>query len=190
MTVMSALTKLSPVSTTRRYACLSSSSASASECPLSPCRWGMTTPPRISFRRSENRCESYPMPTRISRLHDAHGEVPGVLGVVDPDAGDRHAARHLRGREQRVEPVQGSDRERHADHGEICQRGGEPWKGGGKPRPGDDYLEPLLPGVLHEVRGLIGLPVGGRDMELVRNARLAQHLASGLDPRLVTLGSH
>src|SRR5207245_3010647 len=48
------------------------------------------------------------MPTRISRLHDADGEVCGVLGVVDSDARHGHAARHLGGGEQRVKPVQGT----------------------------------------------------------------------------------
>ena len=47
----------------------------------------------------------------------------------------------------------------------------------------------LLPGALHEVRGLVGLPVGGRHVELVRNARLAEDVEGGLDTRLVALGA-
>src|SRR6266700_3774778 len=138
---MSALTKLRPASTTRRYARLSKSreaasrqrgsvggnicpmsprpaaprmasvracaTASASECPTSPREHGISTPPRMNFlpSPSANRCESYPIPTRMSGLEDADREESGVLGVVDPDARHRYAARHLRGGEQCVEPV-------------------------------------------------------------------------------------
>src|SRR2546426_852148 len=161
ITVMSALTKLRPASTTRRYARLSRSresasrhrgsvggnicpmsprpaapstasvracaTASASECPTSPRGWGISTPPRMSFLPSPSakRCESYPIPTRMSGLENADREESGVLGVVDPDARHRYAARHLRGGEQRVEPVQRPAREWHADHREIGDRGGE-----------------------------------------------------------------
>ena len=44
--------------------------------------------------------------------------------------------------------------------------------------------------VLHELRRLVRLAVRGGDVERVRNARLAQHIEGGLDPRLVALGSH
>src|SRR5438093_11552434 len=225
ITVMSALTKLRPASTTRRYARLSKSresasrqrgsvggnicpmsprpaaprmasvracaTASASECPTSPREYGISTPPRISFlpSPSANRWESYPIPTRMSGLENADREESGVLRVVDPDAGHRHAARHLRGGEQRVEPVQRPDRERHADHREIGDRGDESRERRRQPRPGDHHLEALLAGALHEVRRLVGLPVGGGHVELVRNARLAQDFEGGLDTRLVASGS-
>lgn len=39
---------------------------SASECPSNPSRWGMSTPPRMSFRPSTNRCTSYPCPILIA----------------------------------------------------------------------------------------------------------------------------
>src|SRR6267378_1008510 len=223
--VMSALTKLKPASTTRRYAFFNRSmesasrqrgsvggnicpmsprpaaprmasvracaTASASECPTSPRGWGISTPPRMSRRPSASvkRCESYPIPTRTSGLENTDREESGVLGVVDPDAGHRYAAGQLRGGEQRIEPVQRPARERHADHREIGDRGGEPWECRREPRPGDHHPEALLAGAFHEVRGVIGLPVGGGHMELVRNARLAQDLEGGLDTRLVALGA-
>src|SRR2546422_10090530 len=225
ITVMSAPTKRSPASTTRRYARLSRSSesasrqrgsvggnicpmsprpaaprmasvracatASASECPTSPRGYGISTPPRMSLRLSPSakRCESYPIPTRTSGLENADREESGVLGVINSDAGHRHAAGHLGGGEQRIEPVQRPDREWHADNGQIGDRGGESGERRREPRSGDHDPEALLPGTFHEVRGLIGLPVGGRHVELVRNARLAQDLEGGLDARLVALGA-
>src|SRR2546426_6426230 len=50
--------------------------ASASECPTSPREYGISTPPRISFlpSPSANRCESYPIPTRMSGVEDADRE--------------------------------------------------------------------------------------------------------------------
>src|SRR5712692_8357561 len=104
---------------------------------------------------STNRCESYPIPTRTSGLENTDREESGVLGVIDPDAGHRYAVWQLRGGEQRIEPVQ-----RHADHREIGERGGEPWERRREPRPGDHHPEALLAGAFHEVRGLIGLPMG------------------------------
>src|SRR5882762_2938414 len=178
---MSALTNVSPVSTTRRYARLSKSresalrqrgsvggnicpmsprpaaprtasvracaTASASECPTSPRGWGISTPPRMSFLPSPSakRCESYPIPTRMSGLEDAERQQSGVLGVIDPDAGHRHAARYLGGREQRIEPVQRPGRERHPDHREIGDRGGKSRERRREPRSGDDHPEALLP---------------------------------------------
>src|SRR6266576_7129339 len=56
-------------------------------------------------------------------------------------------------------------------------------------RSSDHHPEPLLPSAFHEVRGLVGLPVRGGYVELVRNARLAQDLEGGLDTRLVALGA-
>src|SRR2546426_737781 len=41
--------------------------ASASEWPARPCRWGISTPPRIILRPSAKRWESYPMPTRTAQ---------------------------------------------------------------------------------------------------------------------------
>src|SRR6266566_2992624 len=225
ITVMSALTKVRPASTTRRYARLRRSresasrqrgsvggnicpmsprpaaprtasvracaTASASECATSPRWWGISTPPRMSLLPSPSvkRCESYPIPTRMAGLEDADREESGVLGVVDPDARHRYAARHLRGGEQRVEPVQRPGREWHADHREIGDRRGESRERRRQPRTGDDHPEALLPSALHEVRGLVGLPVRGGYVELVRNARLAQDLEGGLDTRLVALGA-
>src|SRR6266436_2598092 len=225
ITVMSALMKVRPASTTRRYARLSRSSestsrqrgsvggnicpmsprpaaprmasvracatASASECPTSPREYGISTPPRMSFlpSPSANRCESYPIPTRMSGLEYAERQQSGVLGVIDPDAGDGDAARHLCGGEQRIEPVQRPGRERHADHREIGERGGESGERRRQSRSGDHHPEPLLPGAFHEVRGLVGLAVGGGHVELVRNARLAQDLEGGLDTWLVALGA-
>src|SRR5882724_9752644 len=190
ITVMSALMKVRPASTTRRYARLSRSresasrqrgsvggnicpmsprpaaprmasvracaTASASECPTSPRGWGISTPPRMSLRPSPSvkRCESYPIPTRTSGLENTDREESGVLGVIDSDAGHGHAAGQLRGGEQRIEPVQGPGRERHADHRKIGERGGESRECRRQPRPGDYHPEPLLPGALHEVRGL------------------------------------
>src|ERR1043166_3115044 len=62
----------------------------------------------------------------MSDLEDAHGQMGGVFGVVDPDARHGDAPRHLGGGEQRVEAVQGADRERYADHGEVGERRGDP----------------------------------------------------------------
>src|SRR2546422_1656575 len=165
--------------------------ASASECPTSPRGEGISTPPRMSLRPSPSakRCESYPIPTRTSGLENADREESGVLGVVDSDAGHRHAAGHLRGGEQRIEPVQRPGRKRYADHREIGEGGGESRERRREPRAGDHHPEALLPGTFHEVPGLIGLPVGGGHVELVRNARLAQDLEGGLDTRLVALGA-
>src|SRR2546422_3684468 len=117
ISVVWAIERRRPASTTRRYARLSRSSesasrqrgsvggnicpmsprpaaprmasvracatASASECPTSPREYGISTPPRISFlpSPSANRCESYPIPTRMSGLEDADREESGVLGV-------------------------------------------------------------------------------------------------------------
>src|SRR6267378_8601205 len=225
ITVMSALTNVSPASTTRRYARLSKSresasrqrgsvggnicpmsprpaaprtasiracaTASASECPTSPRGWGISTPPRISFRPSASakRCESYPIPTRMSGPEDADREESGVLGVVDPDACHRYAARHLRSGEQCIEPVQRPDREWHADHREVGEGRGKSGERRRQPRPGDHHPEALLPGALHEVRRLVGLPVGGGYVELVRSARLAQDFEGGLDTRRIALGT-
>src|SRR2546428_13466720 len=180
ITVMSALTKLKPASTTRRFAFFNRSmesasrqrgsvggnicpmsprpaapstasvracaTASASECPTSPRGDGISTPPRMSFlpSPSANRCESYPIPTRISGSENAEREESGVLGVIDPDAGHRHAARHLRGGEQGVEPVQRPDRERHPDHREIGDRGGKSRERRREPRTGVHTPEALL----------------------------------------------
>src|SRR5882724_3696719 len=225
ITVMSALMKVRPASTTRRYARFSKSresasrqrgsvggnscpmsprpaaprtasvkacaTASASECPTSPRGWGISTPPRMSFLPSPSakRCESYPIPTRISGLENADREESGVLRVIDADAGHGHATGHLRGGEQRIEPVQGPARERHADHREIGERGGESRERRREPCPGDHHPEALLPRAFHEIGGLVGLPVGGGHVELVRNARLAQDVEGGLDTRLVAFGA-
>src|SRR5690349_364542 len=156
---------------------------SASECPASPCRWGTATPPRINFRRSANRCESYPMPTRISDLEDSDRQVGGVFGVVDTDAGHRHTARDLRGGEQRVEAVERPHRERHPDHRQIGERGGEPGERGRESGAGDDHPEPPSPGTRHQLGGLLRLAVRRGYVELIRNARLVEDLEGGLDTR-------
>src|SRR2546421_9225822 len=225
MTVTSALTKLKPASTTRRYARWSSSSesasfqrgfvggnmvpmsprpaaprmasvracatASASECPARPRGWGISTPPRMSLRPppSANRCESYPTPTRMSDLEDADRQVGGVLGVVDADACHRDTARRLRRGDQRVEAVERSDRERHADHGEVGERCREAGKRGGQTRARDDHLETAAPGPRDELRGLVGLAVCGGDAELVGHAGLGENVEGWLDPGFVVFGA-
>src|SRR5229473_2270408 len=166
--------------------------ASPSECPARPRGWGMSTPPRISLRvpSSAKRCESYPIPTRISHLEDPDREMGGVLGVVDADAGHRHPRWQLGGGEQGVEAVQGPHREWHPDHGQIRERGGEPRQRRRQPGARDDHLEALPPGPRDEPSRLIGLAVRRGDVALVADARLREDLEGGFDARLVRFRAH
>ena len=80
----------------------------------SPGGWGLGMGPA--------RC---PARNRRSGAEDPRRQHGGVLRVVDADARDRHAGRHLHDREQRVEAVEDAHRraERHADHGQVGVRG-------------------------------------------------------------------
>src|SRR2546421_146510 len=129
ITVMSALTKLRPASTTRRYARLSRSSESAS---------------RQRGSVGGNICPMSPRP--------AAPRMASVRACATASASECPPRRR-------------------------------------EPRSGDAHPEALRPGALHEVRGLVGLPVGGGHVELVRNARLAQDVEGGLDTRLVAFGA-
>ncbi len=67
-----------------------------------------------------------------------------MRGVVETDAGDRHAGRHLHDREDRVEPAGGGEAagQRHADHGQLGVRGDRARQRGGDARAGDDHAQP------------------------------------------------
>ena len=55
----------------------------------------------------------------VGQRQDLGREIPGVLGpgFPDRDAGYRHTARHLHGREQGIEATEGATRHRDPDHG-------------------------------------------------------------------------
>ena len=65
------------------------------------------------------------------------------LGLSIADAGDRHARRHLRDRQQRVEPAGGGHaaRERDADHRQVGVRGDDARQRGRQAGAGDDHLQ-------------------------------------------------
>src|SRR6184192_3887738 len=187
ITVMSALTKLRPASTTRRYARLSKSRESASRqrgsvggniCPMSP----RPAAPRMASVRacataSASECPTSPREYGIS--------TPPRISFLPSPSANRWESYPI---PTRMSGVEDADREESGVLGVVDPDAGHR-DAPGHLRPGDDHPEALRPGALHEVRGLVGLPVGGGHVELVRNARLAQDVEGGLDTRLVAFGA-
>ena len=117
----------------------------------------------------------------LLRVPAALGEDPRredrrVPRAVDRDARDRHARRHLRDREQRVEPAADALRraQRDADHRQVAVGGDDPGKRGRHPGAGDDHAHSA------ELRGrrVLGdaarVAVRREDLQLVRDPALAQ----------------
>src|SRR5947199_7624 len=99
--------------------------------------------------------------------------VMSALTRLSPASTTRRYARLSRSRES-------ASRQRGSVGGNICPM---------SPRPGDHHPEALFSRRFDQVPRLLRLPMGGGDVELVRNARLAQDLEGGLDTRLVAFGA-
>ena len=95
-----------------------------------------------------------------SRIRAAR--IAGVPGVVEADAGDRHARRHLRDRQHRVEAARGRQaaRQRHADDRQVGVRGDHAGQRRRQPGAGDDHAQAAHPRVLGVVGDRVGLAVG------------------------------
>ncbi len=104
---------------------------------------------------------------RPSCAEDSRRQYRGIARVVDPHARDRDAGRHLRDRQQRIEPAgnRGPARQRHADHGQIAVRSHDAGQRRRQAGAGDDYTQTAQP----RVARVVGYRVGSRwaDITLV-----------------------
>jgi len=115
----------------------------------------------------------------VVQRKDARGEKRGVRGAADRHRRDRDAGRHLRDREQRVEPVEGARLDRDADHRQVGLRRNHSREMRRAARAGDDDFDPAplrLARVLeHQVRRAMGRD----DAQLARDAQLLQGRRGG-----------
>ncbi len=112
---------------------------------------------------------------------DASRQDGRVLRVVHAHRGHRHAGRHLRHREQRVEPA-GHRRlraERHADHRQLGVGRHHAGQRRGQAGPGDDHADPAQARVLRVLGHGLGVAVRAHHPHLVPDAELLQ-LGRGL----------
>ena len=133
-----------------------------------------------------------PIELRSYAREDPGGEHGGVPRVVDADAGDRHAGRHLGDREQRVEAARDRRpaRQRHADHRQVAVRGDDAGQRGRQAGAGDDHPQAAHPRVAGVVGDRVRLAVGRHDPDLAADAALGQLLLGGLHRRHVALRAH
>src|SRR5829696_6856642 len=126
------------------------------------------------------------------RVEDARREHRGVLRVVDADARDRHARRHLRDREQRVEPAADRHRrgERDADDRQLRVSGDDTRQRRGQPGAGDDHPQATHLRVLRVVGDGVGVAVRRHHAHLVADTALVELLGRLLHRRHVALGAH
>ena len=98
------------------------------------------------------------------------------FALSTPDAGDRHARRHLHDREQRVEPVEHALRraERHADHRQVGVRGDDARQRGGEAGAADQHPEPALARGRRVLGDGVRVAVGRAHLELVRDPALGR----------------
>ena len=113
------------------------------------------------------------------RVPAALGEDPRredrrIPRAVDRDARDRDARRHLRDREQRVEPVADALRRTkwHADHRQVAVGGDDAGQRGRHPGPGDDHAHASQLGSRGVLGDTAGIAMRRQDLQLVGDPAL------------------
>ncbi len=108
---------------------------------------------------------------RVRAGEDGDGEERGVHGpgTADGERADGDPGRHLRHREQRVEPARELRLHRDTQHGERRLRGDGARQGGRHPGARDDHLHAPLLGGRGVVRDLVRCAMRREDEHLVRD---------------------
>src|SRR4051794_36568020 len=133
-----------------------------------------------------------PPATRRSGAEDPRREMAGVARVVEPDAGDRDAGRHLHDRQHRVEASERAEaaRQRDPDDRQVGVRGGDAGQRGGQPGAGDDHPQAAHPRVLAVLGDGVGVAMRRHDADLGADAPLLEDLGRLLHLLHVGLRAH
>ncbi len=127
---------------------------------------------------------------RIGGGQDLHGQQARVRRVVDRDRGDRHAGRHLRNRQQRVDAVQHRGCDGHADHRQGRDGGDHAGQVRGAASAGDDHRESARSRVFRVVEHPARCAVRGDDRHFVGDAELREHVGRRLHHGQIGVAAH